>query len=79
MNIVDMHLFPHEWCALYATLCRDLRSERDNAARHPERRDYHEYNAYMSARLLELLFPEAMRKTLPFDTEGLCNDQLIKE
>jgi hypothetical protein len=70
MNIDDMDLFPHERRALYDTLCRDLRAERDKAVLHPERRDYHGYNARMSARLLDLLFPEAVPKTLPSGAEG---------
>jgi hypothetical protein len=63
MDIDDMDPFPHGRRALYDTLCRDLRAERNKAVLHPERRVYHGYNARMSARLLELLFPEAVPRT----------------
>ncbi|WP_141104350.1 hypothetical protein [Noviherbaspirillum denitrificans] len=49
------HLFQYERQALIDALARDVRSERSNAAAYPEWRDYHLRNAWLSARVLEVL------------------------
>lgn len=67
MKPLAAHLFAHELQALLDALRRDLRMEISRAQTDPEWATYHNTNARLNMRLLELLEPRSLRigKDLP--------------
>jgi hypothetical protein len=57
MNNVKALLFSHELEALLEALRRDHRSEADKACSDPVEAEWHQRNARMSLRILEVLKP----------------------